>query len=170
MKRSPLKRGTKKMKRSGFRDKPRKPMKRASFTQKPPSKRSKPKKRTKLPTTKKMRNKCDKLLTPIIKKQYPECFLKGAKECTYFTDVAHHHIKKSKSSPLRYNLDNLIPLCTRCHCALHANESKWVTVLIEKKGLEWSQNLLEIDRTADIKTDVHWYIEHFERLSAILND
>lgn len=134
-----------------------------------PKPRKKPAKgnsgRTKLPTVKSMRNKCDKLLTPIIKAQHPECFLKSATTCNFYTQVAHHHIKKSRSSALRYDLENLIPLCNSCHMMLHQNESKWVLELIERKGIEWAQSLKEKD--VMVKTDVHFYIANYERLKAI---
>ena len=121
--------------------------------------------RTKLPTVKSTRNKCDKLLTPIIKAQHPECFLKGSKNCNFYSQVAHHHIKKSRSSALRYDLENLIPLCNSCHLMLHQNESKWVLELIERKGIEWAQSLKEKDVL--VKTDVHFYIENYNRLKEI---
>lgn len=124
--------------------------------------------RTKLPTVKSMRNKCDKLLSPIIKTQYPECFLKGAKSCNFYSQVGHHHIKKSRSSALRYDLENIIPLCNSCHMMLHQNESKWVLELIEKKGIEWAQSLKEKD--VMVKTDVHFYIANYERLKAIYDE
>ena len=125
------------------------------------------KRKSKLPAPKTMRNKCDKLLTPIIKAQYPECFLKAAEHCNFYTQVAHHHIKKSRSSALRYDLDNLIPLCNACHLMLHQNESKWVHELIERKGIEWARELRE--RDVMVKTDVHFYIENHERLLGIYN-
>ena len=121
--------------------------------------------RSKLPTVKTMRNKCDKLLSPIIKLQHPECFLKGAQSCAFHSQVAHHHIKKSRSSALRYDLENLIPLCNACHMMLHQNESKWVLELIERKGIEWAQSLKAKD--VMVKTDVHFYIEHHKRLEGI---
>lgn len=120
-----------------------------------------------LPKIKTVRNKADKLLTPIITTQHPECFLRGSENCNFHSQVAHHHIKKSRSTPLRYDLDNLIPLCHACHLMLHQNESKWVTRLIELKGLEWSQTLIERDRAANIKADVHFYMENFDRLKEI---
>ena len=121
--------------------------------------------RTKLPTIKSVRNKCDKLLTPIIKAQHPECFLKSSSSCNFYTQVAHHHIKKSRSSALRYDLENLVPLCNSCHLMLHQNESKWVLELIERKWIEWAQSLKEKDVL--VKTDVHFYIENYERLKGI---
>jgi 5-methylcytosine-specific restriction endonuclease McrA len=117
-----------------------------------------------LPKIKTIRNKCDKLLTPIIKAMHPNCLLHGG-SCAGVTQVGHHHIKKSQSSALRYDLDNIIPLCTSCHMMLHQNESKWVTILIEKKGMEWALNLLK--KNVIIKTDIHFYIKNYERLKEI---
>jgi hypothetical protein len=127
-------------------------------------------KRPKLPKPATVRNKCDKLLTPIIIGRHPVCFLQGSEHCNYHSQVAHHHIKKSRSTPLRYELDNLIPLCHACHLMLHNNESKWVAILIEKKGLEWALNLNRIDREANIKVDVHYYLENLDRLSTELEN
>lgn len=148
---------------------------RATLNRKPNKKavavKNKPKKaRSKLPTVKTVRNKCDKLLTPIIIGRHPVCFLQGSENCNYHSQVAHHHIKKSRSTPLRYELDNLIPLCHACHLMLHNNESKWVAILIEKRGLEWALNLNRIDREANIKVDVHFYLENLERLSTELEN
>lgn len=126
-------------------------------------------KRTKLPTTKKMRNKCDKLLTPILKAKYQYCFLQGSKNCYNYSQVAHHHILKSQCSALRYEIENLIPLCHSCHCMLHNHESYWSSVIVEKKGLNWFRELEE-KKNMYVKTDVHFYIANLERLENILDD
>lgn len=119
----------------------------------------------KTPSIKTMRNKCDKLLTPIIKKMYPMCLLQ-APNCYGFTQVAHHHIHKSKSTRLRYEIDNLIPLCNHCHLVLHNNESYWASKVIEKRGIAWFQG---IDKTKNeiVKADVYYYIKNYERLKAL---
>lgn len=122
-----------------------------------------------LPKIKTIRNKADSLLTPIITKMHPNCFLQGSASCAGVSQVAHHHIKKSNSSALRYNLDNLIPLCHSCHMMLHQNESKWVTILIQKKGMEWADEMVRKGREL-VKTDVHFYIENYERLKKILDE
>jgi len=155
---------------TSFHTKPRKPLARTAIKtsskgSKSPVAKSKPKKRSKLPAIKTTRNKCDKLLTPIIKAQHPECFLKASANCNFYTQVAHHHIKKSQSSALRYDIENLIPLCNACHMMLHANESVWVHELIERKGIEWARSLKE--KNVMVKTDVHFYLENLERLTAI---
>ena len=109
--------------------------------------------------TSKLQAKCDKLLTPIVKAENPVCLLNGAKEndnCTYYTQVAHHHVHKSKASALRYNFDNLIPLCNHCHLMLHHNESFWASKIVEIKGIKWFQKL-EKEKFKLIKTDKQYY-------------
>lgn len=85
---------------------------------------------------------CDALLSPLIKLKHPRCLLCGGD-----TQVAHHHVHKSKSLNLRYDEENLIPLCNPCHLKLHYNESYWASKVVEKKGMEWFRNL-------DAKKDV----------------
>ena len=112
--------------------------------------------------TKTLRNKADKLLTPIIKQLHPDCILCGAP-----TQVAHHHVHKSKSSILRYNLDNLIPLCTGCHLKLHHNESYWASKIVAIRGLDWFRGL-EKEKNKIIKVNDAWYQENLERLTKLL--
>lgn len=156
-------------KKTSFHTKPRKQLKRATIKRKSTSKRSKPKKRDKLPSTKTMRNKCDKLLTPIIKHQYPYCYLQISDNCARETQVAHHHIKKSQSTAVRYHLQNLIPLCHSCHMKLHSQETTWASYLVEKKGLLWWKRVYA-ESTKSVKADVHFYIENYERLRKILEE
>ena len=118
----------------------------------------------KLPSVKTAITKCDNILSPIIIKQFPNCLL-----CGNLTQVAHHHCHKSKSTRLRYDLKNLIPLCSSCHFKLHQNESYWASVIVNKKGLEW---FIDLDKTKDeyVKADVHYYIANYDRLKAILEE
>ena len=109
-----------------------------------------------------IRNKADALLTPIIKAKFPRCIL-----CPNPTQVAHHHVHKSKSTRLRYDLDNLIPLCNGCHFKLHQNESYWAGKVIEIRGMDWFKQL---DKTQNeiVKADRYYYQAAYERLSALL--
>jgi len=160
------------MKRSSFKQKPSKPLKRTplkrtAFKQKGTPKRVKPNKRTKLPQLSTMRNKCDKLLTPIIKEMYPVCMFNGYEKCTYTTNVAHHHFKKAESNACRYYIPNLIGLCTFCHSRLHHHEIIWSGRVVAVKGLDWLEDL-ERQKKVEVKVDVHWYIENYERLSKLV--
>ena len=155
------------MKRTGFKNKPKKPLSRRKGTlRRKPLKNVRKRKESgnkrKLPSIKRMRNKCDALLTPIIIKRHPHCLL-----CGKLSQVAHHHVHKSKSSRLRYELNNLIPLCNSCHLKLHVNESYWASCIVQIKGLEWFADL-QRKKEEIVKTDVHFYIENHERLNAIL--
>lgn len=125
-------------------------------------------KRKKLPAISTMRNKCDKLLTPIIKILYPYCLLQGSQNCAHVTQVAHHHVHKSQSNRLRYEIPNLIPLCNACHMMLHANESYWASKIVQIRGLAWFEEL-ERMKNELVKTDIHWYIDNHTRLRNILD-
>lgn len=93
---------------------------------------------------------------------YPYCMLGGEK-----TEVAHHFQHKSKSTRLRYEIENLIPLCNSCHLKLHMNESYWAGKIIEQKGIEWFK---WIEKTGQeiVKADVHYYVKNYDRLATIL--
>lgn len=115
-------------------------------------------KKKKLPSLKTLSNKCDDLLTPIIKLMYPRCILCGNK-----TQVAHHHYHSSKSLRLRYYLPNLIPLCNGCHFKLHQNESYWACQILVLNGLNW---FLGIDAVKDEKVvpNRQYFIGNYSRL------
>lgn len=119
----------------------------------------------KLPKIKTVRNKCDALLTPIVKKMYPRC-----ESCGKPTEVGHHWIEKSRSSNLRYNLENIIPLCTVCHTKIHNRFGSSVVgsvdvaqAIINKRGEEWKKRM-DVEGKKIIKTDIHFYIDSYELL------
>ena len=118
----------------------------------------------KLPSVSSVRNKADALLTPIIKAAFPRCLL-----CSGETQVAHHFVHKSQSTRLRYEFDNLIPLCHKCHQALHHNEGFYASRIVAYKGVVWFQNLEKIKREI-VKADVHYFIGHLERLKEKLKE
>lgn len=121
--------------------------------------------RTKLPAVSTTRNKADKLLTPIIKAQFKKCLLCPFAGRNNDTQVAHHHVHKSQSTRLRYELDNLIPLCNPCHQMLHNNESYWASKIVQLRGIEWFEKL-ERMKHETVKADVHFYLAAIERLTA----
>lgn len=105
--------------------------------------------------------KCDNLLTPIIIRLHPQCLLCGSR-----TQVAHHHVHKSKSLILRYNFDNLIPLCNSCHFKLHFNESYWASKIVEIRGMKWFKKL-DAEKNRIVKVD---YQKIYTKLHALLKD
>lgn len=120
----------------------------------------KKKSKTKIST---LRNKCDLLLSPLIKKMYPNCLL-----CGEPTQVAHHHVHKSKSNALRYDLENLINLCGKCHLRLHLDESFWASKIVQIKGVEWFEELERKKNQITVKADVSWYENNLDRLTELL--
>lgn len=127
------------------------------------------KKRTKLPSLKKLRNKADSFLTPICKKNTPQC-----ESCGRDTEVGHHWIEKSRSNYLRYDLRNLISLCNSCHAKIHNRFGNSVVggldvaeIIISKRGRGWKEQL-DLDQPKYIKVDRFFYTENMTRLKEIL--
>lgn len=119
-------------------------------------------KKKRLPKPSTIRTKCDSLLTPIIKLMYPLCLLCGGE-----TQVAHHHVHKSKSTRLRYHIPNLINLCGKCHVRLHNDESYWGSKVTELKGAAWFKEIEQL-KHEQVKADVHYYLDKHKELQATL--
>lgn len=114
---------------------------------------------------KKTQKQCDNLLSPIVKKLSPKCLLCGGQ-----TQVAHHHVHKSKSLRLRYHLPNLINLCNGCHLKLHYNESYWASKIVEIKGMEWFKELDRLKEELCVGVNKIDYDIIYERLQKLLTD
>lgn len=83
------------------------------------------------------RNKCDKALQEKVARENKKCLLCGMPE-----QVGHHFFPKSVSSALRYDMKNIIPLCSGCHLRLHqSGDPTYETRIIEIKGEEWYEEL-----------------------------
>ena len=104
---------------------------------------------------------CDRLCTPIVKKLHERCLLCGGE-----IEVAHHYVHKSMSLALRYDPQNLVPLCGRCHCKLHCDESYWGGMIRDKMGDEWFKYL---ESKKYITTRYMDYNKVWEDLMKILN-
>ena len=124
--------------------------------------------RVKLPPLKKLRDKCDGLLTPIAKKVTPKCEACGAD-----TQVGHHWIEKSRSAYLRYVMSNIVSLCHSCHAKIHNRFGNSIVggldvaeIVISKRGKKWKQ-LLDCDQPKYVKVDRAFYMENLARLTDI---
>jgi 5-methylcytosine-specific restriction endonuclease McrA len=113
----------------------------------------------KLTPLKKLRSTADRLLTPLTQKLHPQCLL-----CGNLTQVAHHYIKKSESNRLRYEVDNLIPLCTKCHCALHNHETIYGNKIVKIKGQSWHDKLIKMKQEY-CKVDRFYYENAITKLN-----
>jgi len=122
----------------------------------------------------KIQKTCDALLQIAVKAQNPVCEACGAK-----TQVAHHWIEKSRSSFLRYDLRNLIPLCNPCHAKIHNIFGNSVVgglnvaeIIIDKRGRDW-KNLMDQLQPTYQKVNVGWLEsvkERLEKLSPVALD
>jgi len=56
--------------------------------------------------------------------------------------TGHHFYYKGSYAHLRYEKDNCISLCAKCHFALHHQDPKTVTEkIIEIRGQEWHERI-----------------------------
>ena len=120
--------------------------------------------------TSKLQAKCDKLLTPIVKLQSEMC----EAGCGNPTQVGHHWIEKSRSARLRYEIENIIPLCNSCHTKIHNRFGNNIVggidiaeVIIEKRGREWFDRMNKL-QSEIIKTNKAYYEGQLEKLENIL--
>ena len=130
-------------------------------------------KRGKSPESK-LQKSCDKLMQQIYTKKYPKCDICG--ELTY---CMHHFIEKSRSNRLRYEEENLIPLCFKCHYGVHNScagrmlnnvlrSYSFMDAIINKRGgKKWKEKMEKIGREM-IKTNLAYYEEILERLTKLL--
>ena len=90
----------------------------------------------------KLKRKLDALLQIKYTKLYPQCLV-----CGEPSHCMHHYIRKSQSAHLRYDENNLIPICGRCHCLHHqAGDPKIHQEVLRKKGHDWADALEEVRR------------------------
>jgi len=95
------------------------------------------------------RNKADRVFQDWFTKENPICEM-----CGETSSCGHHFHTKGASSRLRYEPDNMIPVCNSCHLKFHSRHSADITSrLIDKRGTEWSNKLLEMKRDFSIKSD-----------------
>jgi hydroxymethylpyrimidine pyrophosphatase-like HAD family hydrolase len=105
---------------------------------------------TKLST---LRKKADKLLQQWGRNTYKFCLACGKQ-----MSCLHHYYPKSTSSALRYDYNNLIPICNGCHFRHHNGDPSIHNTINEKKGDQW---LAELKKKKEniIKISVKYYEE-----------
>ena len=103
------------------------------------------------------RNKADKALQKSLIKINQFCEI-----CGKPTSCHHHFYPKSSCSALRYEEDNMIPVCVGCHLGFHSNRSAdFIGRTIEKRGIDWFNNLQRI-RSRIIKPTKKYYEEMYD--------
>jgi hypothetical protein len=91
---------------------------------------------TKNPTVKQLKKKADKALQEWGARNYHACLVCGGEY-----NCLHHYYPKSVSSTLRYDKDNLIPICIGCHFRHHHGTPEIQNQINKIKGSQWLENL-----------------------------
>ena len=97
------------------------------------------------------RNKADRAIQEWGRRTYQKCLVCG-KEMS----CLHHYYPKSTSSALRYDEDNLIPICQGCHLQHHNGNPSIHNKVNEIKGEEWLKRL-QRKKEQIIKVGVNYY-------------
>lgn|GEM_PF-1993920 len=110
---------------------------------------------------KRLRSKADKL--------WFNLYLKERCEVCGSTDgLQGHHFYYKKSYPhLRYDPDNHITLCKRCHFLLHHQDPKKIeNKIIETRGKRWYNKLTKkAQQSLSSFQTIEWYKENIERMT-----
>lgn len=116
--------------------------------------------------TKKLEKEADRILQTKIVAENPECEI-----CHHPTECGHHFIEKSKSNRLRYEMTNIIPVCSSCHTKIHNRFSyslgayDIIDFIIKKRGQKW-RDRLEVIRREAVHTTPQWYEEQIVKLKS----
>ena len=88
----------------------------------------------------KLRSQADKLWYQIIISKHPYC-----EKCGQPTIHAHHFFPKGLYGSLRYNINNGIGLCMKCHFFHHSRSDPSIhQAIIKKRGRSWYSELQQI--------------------------
>ena len=101
-------------------------------------KRSKLRKRSKSKVTLDI---ADRKLQDWYRKNYPD---DKCEVCGAIAEVRHHHLEKSKSNAGRFNYDNLIALCHKCHSKITFGDNNIVATYSLKRGAEWLSRMKKL--------------------------
>jgi 5-methylcytosine-specific restriction endonuclease McrA len=107
-----------------------------------------------------MQKKADRALQELVRRIYTGCMV-----CGKDTDLGHHYYPKSTCSALRYDLQNIIPLCQGCHFSHHNGNPEIHNAVNQIKGKEWLDKLEVKKRIASVKPSIAYY----ENIIKILN-
>lgn len=109
----------------------------------------------------KLRSQCDKLWYQIVIARNPFCEV-----CGEPTIYAHHFYFKSSCPALRYEIENGVGLCVKCHPKLHFRDPKMVEEqIIKKRGLKWLQKLQKLSKQEFISK---WTVGYYQNILKVL--
>lgn len=102
----------------------------------------KKKAKKKLPTLKTLQKKADNLLQKKGKDEFSKCEI-----CDNKINCLHHFFPKQNSARLRYEWDNMIPICQGCHFKHHNSFDPTIhATILNKRGFDWFNNLVELKK------------------------
>ena len=105
------------------------------------------------------RKKADDLLQDKYRTEWPKCTL-----CKKKSVCVHHFFPKSASAALRYQPENLVPVCKGCHLKFHSrNAAEAVGNLLIKRGVGWFIHLCWLKKQP-VKTNKKYYEEIINNL------
>jgi len=123
----------------------------------------KQKKQTTQQKISRLKKKCDKLYQEIGRKENKYCLV-----CCGKYSCLHHYFPKSISSNLRYDLENGIPICVKCHYKIHkVNDPRINRNILKFKGDEWHKRLTKKARIK-VKSSLTYYKKVEENLKSKL--
>ena len=111
---------------------------------------------------KQLRSSADRIWYEILMIKHPYCEACGAP-----AQQIHHFYYKGSYGHLRYNLDNGIGICMKCHFLLHHQDPKKVEERIkEKRGDKWFEDLKEKSRNRPTSfVSVKWFKDKIDSLN-----
>ena len=116
-----------------------------------------------------LQKKADILYQELGRKMYSYCF------CGKPISCLHHHHTKGRSSALRYEIKNGVPICQGCHTQHHQAsdvdiEFNYKIFMEDRWGEDWEIELRQ-QRFAnkDLKTNVAWYKANIEILQGMID-
>ncbi|KKL17548.1 hypothetical protein LCGC14_2484470 [marine sediment metagenome] len=88
-------------------------------------------------TIKRLRKEADTLLQEIAQAEYPACEV-----CGSLTRAGHHFFPKGSAAELRYDLQNIVSLCSGCHVKHHRGSNPEIHAKVMRdRGYEWYDDL-----------------------------
>jgi len=99
------------------------------------------------------------------------CFQEWGNRCTVCGKPAvdpHHFFTKSSYGHLRYDINNAVPLCRKCHMRIHFGEDPTINKeIIDIRGNDWYQALKQkafFEKPQNSYMTVSWYRDNIKRL------
>jgi len=110
----------------------------------------------------KLRKKADRLLQELVRSLYDTCLI-----CPKPLSCGHHYFPKSTSASLRYDMENIIPLCAGHHLRHHCGDPEVHNRINEIKGEEWLEDLRIKKRNRYVNISLGYYEDIIKTLQKL---